>query len=148
AQRMIDSLTQEQLATAVVDKKAPDDILTTNSRKAALNGQPNGLTWGRLTAPQKELLDQVVAEYALDFPIEIADARMAQFHRLQNQSFFAWAGGTKPGEKRYYRIQTPEFLIEFDQTQDNGNHIHSVWRDYKGDWGEDLLAAHYKSNHH
>ena len=43
--------------------------------------------------------------------------------------------------------ETPEFLIEFDDTQDNGNHIHSVWRDYKNDWGEDLLAAHYKTSH-
>ena len=147
AQRMIDSLTAAQLAEAVTDQTAPADILTTNSRNAALNGQPNGLAWAKLTAAQKELLEQLVAGYALDFPPEITDARMAQFHRVQAQSFFAWAGGTKPGQKRYYRVQTPEFLIEFDQTQDNGNHIHSVWRDYKGDWGEDLLAAHLRSNH-
>jgi hypothetical protein len=147
AQKMIESLTPSQLAEAVTDKTAPGDILTTNSRKAALSGQPNGLAWSKLTAPQRDLLEQVVAEYAFDFPPEIAEARMTQFKKVQSQSFFAWAGGIRPGEKRYFRIQTPEFLIEFDQTQDNGNHIHSVWRDYKGDWGEDLLAAHYKAAH-
>ena len=147
AQRMIDSLTPAQLAEAVTDKTAPADVLTTNSRKAALNGQPNGLAWAKLTTVQKDLLEQLVAEYAFDFPPEIAEARLAQFRKVQGQSYFAWAGGVRPGEKRYYRVQTPEFLIEFDQTQDNGNHIHSVWRDYKGDWGEDLLAAHYRSGH-
>jgi hypothetical protein len=55
---------------------------------------------------------------------------------------FAWAGDTQPGQKHYYRVQGPTFLIEFDDVQNNGNHIHSVWRDFKGDFGRDLLAEH------
>lgn len=145
--KMLDALTDETRATAVVDKIAPDDILTTNTRKAALTGQPNGLAYSKMTAPQKEAFEQLVAEYALDFPPEIAEHRMQQFHRLEANAFFAWSGPTKRGEKHYYRVQTPEFLIEFDNTQDGGNHIHSVWRDFKGDWGEDLLAEHYQASH-
>lgn len=145
--KMLDSLTEEQRAIAVVDKNPYPDILTTNSRKAALNGQPSGLPFAKMTAPQKEILEQLVAEYAWDFPQDIADARMAQFRRLQGNLFFAWAGGVRPGERHYYRIQTPEFLIEFDKALEDGNHIHSVWRDFKNDWGEDLLAAHYKASH-
>jgi hypothetical protein len=131
----------------VVDKAAPGDILTTNSRKAALSGQPNGLPYSKMTAPQKELMEALIAEYADDFPPEIASQRMEQFRRLQGNALFAWSGPIETGQKHYYRVQTPEFLIEFDDTQDNGNHIHSVWRDYKNDWGEDLLAAHYKTSH-
>lgn len=145
--KVVMSLTDEQRAVAVVNKEAPGDILTTNTRKAALSGQPNGLAFSKMTAPQKEAMEALIAEYANDFPPEIAAQRIEQFRRLQNDTFFAWAGGTAPGQKHYYRVQTPEFLIEFDDTQDDGNHIHSVWRDFKNDWGEDLLAAHYKTAH-
>jgi hypothetical protein len=57
------------------------------------------------------------------------------------------SGGINPSDPRYYRIQTPSFLIEFDDTQDNANHIHSVWRDFNGDFGEDLLQQHYAEGH-
>jgi hypothetical protein len=50
-------------------------------------------------------------------------------------------------EPHYYRIQTPAFLIEYDDTQNNANHSHTVWRDFEGDFGMDLLAEHYKSSH-
>ena len=61
--------------------------------------------------------------------------------------YFAWAGGEEPGQGHYYRIQSPSFLVEFDDTQDHANHIHSVWRDLDGDFGLDLLKEHYQSSH-
>ena len=145
--KLLDSLSDAQRAIAVVDPKPYEDMLTTNSRKAALNGQPNGLPFAQMTATQKEALEALVAEYANDFPPDIAEKRIEQLRRVQGNLFFAWSGGIKPGERHYYRIQTPEFLIEFDKAQEDGNHIHSVWRDYKNDWGEDLLAVHYKADH-
>ena len=57
---------------------------------------------------------------------------------------FAWLGGIEKGQGHYYRIQGPTFLIEYDNTQNDANHIHSVWRDFSGDFGKDLLAAHYR----
>ena len=59
--------------------------------------------------------------------------------------FFAWAGVLERGGPHYYRIQAPTFLIEYDNTQNNANHIHSVWRDFEGDFGGDLLKQHYQS---
>ncbi len=56
--------------------------------------------------------------------------------------------GLKPGDPHYYRVQTPSFLIELDDTQDNANHIHSVWRDFNGDFGRDLLREHLKAVAH
>ena len=61
---------------------------------------------------------------------------------------FAWAGDTEPGKKHYYRVQGPTFLVEYDNTQNDGNHIHSVWRDFDGDFGRDLLREHLKSVAH
>jgi hypothetical protein len=144
---LVQSLTDEQRAVAVVDKTAPKDIITAESRKAALNGQPNGLPYSRMNPKQKELLGQLVSEYASNFPAPITDMRMDQFRKAQANLYFAWAGGIKRGDPQYYRVQTPAFLIEFDKTQDNGNHIHSVWRDFENDWGGDLLAAHYQAAH-
>ncbi|MGA2601679.1 MAG: DUF3500 domain-containing protein, partial [Bryobacteraceae bacterium] len=73
--------------------------------------------------------------------------RLDQIDRAGRNAWFAWAGGTKPGDPHYYRVQTASFLIEMDMTQDNANHIHSVWRDFEGDFGGDLLKAHYESSH-
>jgi hypothetical protein len=55
--------------------------------------------------------------------------------------------GTERDQPNYYRVQTPDFLIEFDKTQSNGNHVHSVWRDLKNDFGRDLLKEHYAASH-
>lgn len=100
-----------------------------------------------MTAKERDILSELVAEYANNFPGPIADARMEQFHKTQSNLFFAWAGGIEKGDPHYYRVQTPAFLIEYDDTQNNANHIHAVWRDFQGDFGMDLLAEHYKSSH-
>ncbi len=144
---MIKSLDDGQRAIAIVDKTAPKDIITFDSRKAALSGQPNGLAFSKLNAKQKEAMTALVGEYAANFPPQIAEFRMDQYRKNQGNLFFAWSGGIEPGDPHYYRVQTSAFLIEYDDTQNNANHIHSVWRDYNGDFGQDLLAAHYQSSH-
>ncbi|HTX39867.1 MAG TPA: DUF3500 domain-containing protein [Bryobacteraceae bacterium] len=144
---LIKSLSESQRQTAIVDKTAYKDIITFDSRKAALNGQPNGLQVSKMTPKEKEILTGLVEEYADDFPPQIANMRMEQFRKTEANAWFAWAGGIESGQPHYYRIQTPVFLIEFDDTQNNANHIHSVWRDFNGDFGEDLLAEHYQASH-
>jgi hypothetical protein len=62
--------------------------------------------------------------------------------------YFAWAGGVEKGEPHYYRVQGPTFLIEYDNTQNDANHIHAVWRDFDNDFGEDLLRKHYQETPH
>ncbi|NNF26159.1 MAG: DUF3500 domain-containing protein, partial [Gemmatimonadetes bacterium] len=62
--------------------------------------------------------------------------------------YFAWAGGLEPGEGHYYRIHAPSFLIEYDNTQNDANHVHSVWRDLENDFGGDALAQHYRDANH
>jgi hypothetical protein len=144
---LVNSFTEEQRGIAIFEKTAPKEIITEESRKAALNGQASGLPFSKMNPKQRDILGQLVAEYASNFPAPITDMRMDQFRKSQANLYFAWAGGTKHGDPDYYRIQTPSFLIEFDKTQDNGNHIHSVWRDFTNDWGGDLLAAHYQAAH-
>ena len=92
----------------------------------------------------------VIEEYTNAQPTQVAQARLERLHaQPMEQIKFAWMGKIEKGERHYYRIQGPSFLIEYDNTQDDANHIHSVWRDFNGDFGEDLLAAHYRNfSHH
>ena len=145
---LIKSLTPAQQAVAIVDKTAPADILTTHSRKAALEGKPNGISVSAMNAKQKQGLQDLLDEYVYNMPDALAQLRQDQIHKAQNSLWFAWSGGTEPGDPHYYRIQSAAFLIEFDDTQDKANHIHSVWRDFNGDFGRDLLREHLRSVAH
>ena len=66
--------------------------------------------------------------------------------RSVSAALAAWAGSIERGQKHYYRVQGPTFLIEFDNSQNDGNHVHSIWRDFNGDFGRDLLREHLKTS--
>jgi len=82
-------------------------------------------------------------------PTDLAKKRMTNLKAEElNAITFGWAGSTQLGKPHYYRIQGKTFLVEFDNTQNNANHIHLVWRDFSGDFGRDLIAEHYKNSKH
>lgn len=132
---------------AIVNSKAYGDILSAAKREAALGGQPTGISATKLNPNQFELLRALAELYARNLPEELSRRRMQQIEQAGRSAYFAWAGGINPGEPHYYRIQTSTFLIELDDTQDGANHVHSVWRDLKDDFGGDLLRAHYETSH-
>ena len=144
---VITSLDPSQKKIAIVDKEAYKDILTMASRKAALAGQPSGLAVARMNANQKQLLTDLLDEYCYNLPETLALVRLDQIKKAGDNLYFAWAGSEQPGGPHYYRIQSSSFLIEYDDTQNNANHIHSVWRDFNGDFGLDLLQQHYQTSH-
>jgi Protein of unknown function (DUF3500) len=90
----------------------------------------------------------VLDVYVGRIPDELAEAEAAKYagERLHALSF-AWAGGTAAGEPHYYRIHGPRLLVEYDNTQRDANHVHSVWRDPEGDFGADVLSQHYQAAH-
>jgi hypothetical protein len=144
---LLNSLTADQKSVAIVDKVAYKDIITMASRKAALENQPNGLSASKMNAKQRELLQTLLDEYAYNMPDQIAQAREDQIKKAGSNIYFAWAGVAERGGPHYYRVQAPTFLIEYDNTQNDANHIHSVWRDFQGDFGADLLKQHYQASH-
>ena len=144
---LLRSLDATQRQTAIIGATAPNDILTTNSKEAAIQ-QDRGLAVSQMTAAQRTVLLKLIEEHAGAQTDPVARERMARARETLNAAKFAWMGGTEKGQGHYYRVQGPSFLIEFDNTQNNANHIHQVWRDFKGDWGRDLLAEHYKSAPH
>jgi hypothetical protein len=145
---LIQSLDDKQKAVAIIDKKAPDDIVSAAKRKADPL-KPEGIAASQLSKQQKDLLNKLVEEYLLRMPQDISDERRKKLRDAgMDRLYFAWAGGINKGDLHYYRVQGPTFLIEYDDTQNNGNHIHSVWRDFNGDFGVDLLSEHYKTTPH
>ncbi len=148
ARELLGALSSEQRDVAIVDAKAYPDILTAASRKAALKGKPSGLIAGRMNTKQRDLLTALVSEYARNLPDDLVQARLAKLEKAGANVHFAWAGVAERRGPHYYRVQAPAFLIEYDNTQNGANHIHSVWRDLDGgDWGEDFLAQHYATGH-
>jgi Protein of unknown function (DUF3500) len=144
---LIHVLDEHQQKIAIVEPIAYRDILTGASRKAALQGQPSGLSASMMNARQLDALIALMEEYARSVSEELAENRIGQINSAGRNIYFAWSGGINRGDPRYYRVQTPSFLIEFDDTQDDANHIHSVWRDLTRDFGQDLLQQHYKISH-
>ena len=144
---LVKSLDKKQAELAVINKEAPKDIITSNVRKVEpANAQ--GLSVSKMTKQQATLLMELVDEYAHNLPEDLAEPEIVKIHKAGTDKIrFAWAGGFEPGTGHYYRIQGPTFLVEYDNTQNNANHAHSVWRGLEGDWGLDLLKLHYDQAH-
>ncbi len=138
------ALDAEQRAVALISETAPRDIITGNDRRALLE-RVEGLAFGAMSDAQQHLFLLLLGEYVDNLEPELARERL---RRIEETGFrnlhFAWAGSVEPGEPHYYRIHGPVTLIEYDNVQNNANHIHTVWRDLENDFGEDLLRRHYE----
>jgi hypothetical protein len=145
---LINALAPEQKQKAIIREKAFWDIATSNESQVGPL-EPAGIKLKDLQPGQKEILLDLIDEYLSAMPDELAAKRM---NNLKEEEFdeirFGWAGATMPGQPHYYRVQGKTFLIELDNTQNGANHIHSVWRDFGGDFGRDLIREHYQQSHH
>ncbi len=148
ARALLQSLDASQRSTAIVNATAPGDMITmANVDITPLS--PAGLAAAAMTAPQRDLLMKLLDVYIGAMAGDIAADRLDRVHKAGVEKIaFAWAGATERGRKHYYRVQGPTFLIEYDNTQNDANHIHSVWRDFNGDFGRDILREHLRSVAH
>ena len=92
-------------------------------------------------------LSQLVRHYVTRTNDELSEPYWRKLEAELEAVTFAWTGGEEPGQGHYYTIKAPSWLIEYDNTQNGANHIHSVLRDISGDWGDDLIAQHYAESH-
>ena len=148
ARSLIESLDASQRERAIINTTAPNDIVTMASVKIDPLS-PVGIPASALTAAQLPLLRKLIDVYTGKMADDIAMERLARIEKAGwDKVAFAWAGPLERGQKHYYRVQGPTFLIEYDNTQNDGNHIHSVWREFNGDFGVDLLREHVKGTPH
>ncbi|MEU5001695.1 DUF3500 domain-containing protein [Streptomyces sp. NPDC021622] len=148
ARELVTDLDVGRRAMAVFAGAPPDDILTRADPFADPDLLPTGLPYGDMTPGQRRLLQRLVRRYLDRAPTAYAQECWSDaVARGLDALAFAWAGGRAPGDRHYYCVRAPDFLIEYDNTQDGGNHAHSVWRHVRHDWGADLLRAHYTEQH-
>lgn len=148
AKAFLDGLTAEQKTKAITSTETPKEIINYKPRKAVLDNF-SGLNFGQLSPAQQTKFKELVHLYvtrASKFFVKDIEARIAKAG--WDKWSFIWMGSedVTPGHTHYYRLQSPEFIIEYDNFQNNGNHVHSIFRDVKNDFG-DALAEHYDKEH-
>jgi len=146
--KLVQSLNPEQKKQAIFAEKAPSDIITMVEKRVSPL-EKAGIIASQLNADQKLQLKSLIMEYLGRYRTEIASEEWKGIESAGlDNIYFAWAGGINPGEGHYYRVQGSTFLLEYDNTQNNNNHVHAVWRDFKNDFGDDLLQRHYRNHPH
>jgi len=148
ARELVQSLEPAQLDRALIATQSLGDIVTGPGRADNLKA-PVGLPLREMSEGRRDLAVRLIEEYIRNMQEEVASVQRRLIQEAGIEGIhFAWAGGLEPGQAHYYRLHGPRLLIEYDNTQNNANHIHSVWRDPVNDFGADLLQQHYTSAVH
>jgi hypothetical protein len=148
---LLNALNKDQLHKVILKSEAPHEIFTSNSRKASLEKR-EGLPMAEMSKQQAALFKKLIMVYLQRYHVTLKKQQWAQLEKDGlGEIYFAWMGEQTAeigkGHGHYYRIHGPGFLVEFDNTQNGGNHIHSVVRDLRNDFGDDLLRMHYEKAH-
>ncbi|WP_229219123.1 DUF3500 domain-containing protein [Dyadobacter sediminis] len=148
---LLHSMNASQHEKAVLAEQSPNEIFTSNSRKASLD-KMEGIPMSEMNSEQKDLFKKLIMAYLDRYHVTLKNQQWDKLEKADiDKIHFAWMGdkeaviGANHGQ--YYRIHGPGFLIEYDNTQNGGNHIHTVVRDLANDFGEDLLRTHYEKAH-
>ena len=144
---LVNSLTGNQRKMAIFSDTAPREIITGNSRSVQ-KIIPAGISFNEFTKDQKSAFMKLLNVYIDNYEFGFAETLRVKIKKagLENLAF-AWAGSLNPGKGHYYRIQGPMLLIEYDNIQNNANHVHTVIRDLTNDFAEDILREHYHNDH-
>ena len=148
ARALVTTLLADGKPSVIFSDKAPGEIISAENR-VAVALEPVGILASEMTDSQREGLVKLISEYTGRYRSDIAASDLEKINRAGTDKIrFGWAGGTKPGEAYYYRIQGPTFLMEAVNSQNNANHVHASWRDFANDFGRDVLQEHFKSEPH
>ena len=147
ARTIVRGLAPDQRRIAVVSDKAYPDILTDHYPVAYPFAPPRGLGWAAMSGETRSQLTELLRHYVTRVNDELSGSYWRKIASELEALTFAWTGGLEPGQGHYYAIKAPSWLIEYDNTQNGANHIHSVLRDIRGDWGDDIIAQHYAESH-
>jgi len=144
---LVRNLEENRRRTAVIADDSLGNIVTGPGRADALK-EPTGLPLSAMSEENRNLALAIIETYVGNLRGDLAKANMQRIREGGVDGIhFAWAGPLSLDEPHYYRLHGPVALIEYDNTQNDANHIHSVWRDLTRDFGGDLLAEHYRHGH-
>lgn len=145
---LLESLTDEQRSEAIIAGSAPSDIILSPGAGADRLGEARGVAIGDMTPAQRDIALRLLHTYIDRLRHDLGREQMQRInHAGLGAVRFAWAGSAAPGAGHYYRLHGPTFAIEYDNTQNGANHIHTVFRDLERDFGADLLREHLEQDH-
>jgi hypothetical protein len=145
--RLIRSLGEAERGRAIIATGSLGNIITEPGREDALR-ERQGLPLAAMDEGLRNLALELVTTYAHNLRGDLAEAEIARVREAGfEQIHFAWGGPLEDGHANYWRLHGPITLIEYDNTQNDANHIHSVWHDLRRNWGRDLLREHYAQGH-
>ncbi len=149
ARGLTGQLQPDQRRAALQPLLSSSDIGSRHDPVVRLPHPPGGLAHARMDRSQQQVLEALVRQFLDRAPAAVADRAWADIADAGvGELSYTWAGGLRPGERHRYAVAGPTLLLEYDNTQDEADHIHSVWRDLRHDWGGDLLAGHYRDRPH
>lgn len=138
ARQILKLCSPEQQEVAWIEKKAPDDLRGAGEAQPVVT-EAVGLPFSKMNANQKELLQALLTEYLKNMPADVSEQRRAKINQHGPDNIrFAWWGSSEQDERHYYRVQGDSFIIEYNNTQNNANHVHSMWRDLAGDFNKSI----------
>lgn len=148
ARALLAALDEEQTKAATLPIAAPADVILGPQRAADFLGEPQGVAYSAMNGKQQALLWALLREYADNLPVDVADSQLLRIEaKGRGGIHFAWAGSVEKGKGHYWRLHGKTFVIEYDNTQNDANHVHTVWRDLTSDFGGDLLREHVEHDH-
>lgn len=147
---LINSLNTDQKQIATLSQEVPGDIITNPSNKQRITDY-QGIKASDLTTNQKDILMMLIKEYINNLEHEKSHKYLSKIEESGiDEIYFAWIGSYEIRKPNYYIINGPDFIIEYDNVgfNNDGNHIHSIWREKGNDFGEDILKNHYLQHKH
>ena len=148
ARTLMLSLADADRKIALLAAEAPEEVFTVPGKPIDL-GEPAGLAFAAMPSPQQQQLERLISQVARTLRGELAEKALQDIrHAGLDRVHFAWAGSRRRGEGHYYRITGPTFIVEYDNTQNEANHVHLVWHSLEGNFGLDALRRHYEQHHH
>jgi hypothetical protein len=147
--RPFDGPDGDRLHAAQTRLDAQTGVRTTDLEAMSFSHHPKGLAAQYMNGEQRQVLDALLRLYVDRLPTDVADEEAAKFAGAAlDDVHLLWAGGLEPGEPHYYRLHGPSILVEYDNSARDANHVHTVWRDPRGDFADDPLARHHAQHHH
>jgi Protein of unknown function (DUF3500) len=148
ARELIRSLAADDRQRAIIAARSLGDIVSGPGRADSFKS-PIGIRLGDMGPSQRTLAERLIDEFVGNLRTELAEAQRARIREAGLAAIhFAWAGPIDPGHAHYFRLHGPRLLVEHDNTQNDANHVHSIWRDPGRDFALDLLGEHYRIGHH
>jgi len=134
ARRILKACTEEQKKTMWISDKAPDDIRGAAEAQAVADA-PTGLKYSEMSPEQQQLLKELLGEYMSAMPAQVVRDRLKSIEKGGIENIrMGWWGDSEVNKRHHYVIQGPTFISEYNNTQNDANHIHAIWRSLEGDF--------------